>query len=84
MTSPQPKVCVIGAGIAGIAAAKVLSEDSFDVTVFEKEQGLGGVWRLTSVAYSTRTALLTAEQPIRYTAATQSVVSLYYLPPSSK
>ncbi len=55
MTSPQPKVCVIGAGIAGIAAAKVLSEDSFDVTVFEKEQGLGGVWAETRAYPGLRT-----------------------------
>jgi hypothetical protein len=28
-------------------------------------QGLGGAWRRAPVAYSARTALLTAEQPIR-------------------
>ena len=40
----QRRVCVIGAGIAGLVTAKVLADDGFDVTVFEKEPTLGGVW----------------------------------------
>lgn len=36
--------CVIGAGVAGLVAAKVLHRDGFDVTVFEKEATSGGVW----------------------------------------
>jgi cation diffusion facilitator CzcD-associated flavoprotein CzcO len=39
-----PRVCVIGAGIAGLVTAKVLLEDGFAVGVFEKEATLGGVW----------------------------------------
>jgi dimethylaniline monooxygenase (N-oxide forming) len=35
---------VIGAGIAGLVTAKVLRDDGFDVTVFEKEPAAGGVW----------------------------------------
>src|SRR3984893_2388520 len=38
------RVCVIGAGMAGLAATKVLHEDGFDVTAFEREPGIGGVW----------------------------------------
>ena len=38
------RVCVIGGGIAGLVSAKVLSADGFDVTVFEKNATLGGVW----------------------------------------
>jgi cation diffusion facilitator CzcD-associated flavoprotein CzcO len=38
------RVCVIGAGISGLVTAKVLLEDGFDVTVFEKEPAIGGVW----------------------------------------
>src|SRR5512143_3727213 len=38
------RVCVIGAGIAGLVTAKVLKEDGFDITVFEKHSELGGVW----------------------------------------
>jgi dimethylaniline monooxygenase (N-oxide forming) len=48
MGSPHPtegsRVCVIGAGIAGLVTAKVLLEDGFEVSVFEKEGTLGGVW----------------------------------------
>jgi dimethylaniline monooxygenase (N-oxide forming) len=37
-------VCIIGSGVSGLAAAKVFLEEGYDVTVFEKQQGLGGVW----------------------------------------
>jgi dimethylaniline monooxygenase (N-oxide forming) len=38
------RVGVIGAGIAGLVTAKVLRDDGFKVTVFEKESAIGGVW----------------------------------------
>jgi cation diffusion facilitator CzcD-associated flavoprotein CzcO len=38
------KVCVIGAGVSGLVAAKTFLEDGFEVTVFEKKPSLGGVW----------------------------------------
>ncbi len=38
------RVCVIGAGIAGLVTARVLSEDGFDVLVFERLPTIGGVW----------------------------------------
>ncbi|MGB5896868.1 MAG: NAD(P)/FAD-dependent oxidoreductase [Geitlerinemataceae cyanobacterium] len=37
-------VCVIGAGVSGLASAKVFLEEGYDITVFEKQKGLGGVW----------------------------------------
>jgi dimethylaniline monooxygenase (N-oxide forming) len=37
-------VCIIGAGVAGLVSAKVLKRDGFEVTVFEKESAIGGVW----------------------------------------
>lgn len=40
----RKRVCVIGAGIAGLATANVMGEDSFDVTVYEKEPTVGEVW----------------------------------------
>ena len=46
--TPGSRVCVIGAGIAGLVTAKVLLEDGFDVSVFEKEATLGGVWAPSS------------------------------------
>ena len=41
---PRPRVCVIGAGVAGLVSAKVLRDDGFRVTVFEREPEPGGVW----------------------------------------
>ncbi|WP_017318691.1 flavin-containing monooxygenase [Mastigocladopsis repens] len=38
------QICVIGAGISGLVAAKTFIEEGYDVTVFEKQKGLGGVW----------------------------------------
>jgi cation diffusion facilitator CzcD-associated flavoprotein CzcO len=38
------RVCVIGAGIAGLVTAKVLRDDGFKVVVFEKLPTIGGVW----------------------------------------
>lgn len=38
------KVCVIGAGIAGLVTAKVLRDDGFDVVVPERLPAIGGVW----------------------------------------
>ena len=44
MVVERKRVVVIGAGIAGLVTAKVLRDDGFDVTVFEKESAAGGVW----------------------------------------
>ncbi len=44
MSSSPKRIAVIGAGVAGLVSAKVLKEDGFDVTVFEKESTIGGVW----------------------------------------
>ncbi len=38
------RVCVIGAGISGLVAAKVLRARGYDVAVVEKSGDLGGVW----------------------------------------
>ena len=43
-TSSGNRVCVVGAGIAGLAAAKVLRDDGFEVVAFEKKANIGGVW----------------------------------------
>ncbi|HEX9114387.1 MAG TPA: NAD(P)/FAD-dependent oxidoreductase [Nitrospirota bacterium] len=42
--SSGKRVCVIGAGIAGLVTSKVLKEDGFEVVVFEKQPEPGGVW----------------------------------------
>ncbi|KAK7323352.1 hypothetical protein VNO77_26823 [Canavalia gladiata] len=39
------KVAVIGAGVAGLAAARELSREGLEVVVFEKTDHLGGTWK---------------------------------------
>ncbi|MCL4706602.1 NAD(P)/FAD-dependent oxidoreductase [bacterium] len=41
----EAKVCIIGAGASGIAAAKVLHEKGVPFDCFEKGSSIGGVWR---------------------------------------
>ena len=43
MASPR-SIGIVGAGPAGLAAAKLAIERGFDVTVFEKHAHLGGIW----------------------------------------
>jgi dimethylaniline monooxygenase (N-oxide forming) len=40
----KKRVAVIGAGMAGLVAAKELKEEGHDVVVFERTTGPGGVW----------------------------------------
>lgn len=40
----RKRVAVIGAGMAGLVAAKELKEEGHDVVVFERTSGPGGVW----------------------------------------
>lgn len=40
-------VAIIGAGIAGLCSAKLLTEFGFNVTVFDKTPDVGGVWSRT-------------------------------------
>lgn len=40
----QKKVCVIGAGVSGLAAAKAFAERGHQVTIIERSGDLGGVW----------------------------------------
>ncbi|MSQ99038.1 MAG: NAD(P)/FAD-dependent oxidoreductase [Xanthomonadales bacterium] len=44
MASSVKSIGIIGAGIAGLSTAKILKSFGFDVTVFEKEAEVGGVW----------------------------------------
>ncbi|WP_125079287.1 flavin-containing monooxygenase [Mycobacterium sp. P7213] len=45
MTEREPRVVIIGAGVAGITTAHVLREQGFtDITVLEKGSDVGGVW----------------------------------------
>ena len=38
------RVCVIGAGVGGLTAAKHLLEKGFEVELLEKRDGIGGLW----------------------------------------
>jgi dimethylaniline monooxygenase (N-oxide forming) len=44
IASPLPRVCVIGAGSSGIAAAKTLKERGIPFDCFEKSDQIGGNW----------------------------------------
>ena len=37
-------VAIVGAGPAGLVSAKIAIDNGFDVTVFEKQSDLGGIW----------------------------------------
>lgn len=37
-------VAIIGAGSSGLVCAKILLDDGFDVTLFERQEQLGGIW----------------------------------------
>jgi dimethylaniline monooxygenase (N-oxide forming) len=39
------RVCVIGAGVCGLAAIKAAKENDFEVDAFESSDGIGGLWR---------------------------------------
>ncbi|MCY7412075.1 MAG: NAD(P)/FAD-dependent oxidoreductase [Salinibacterium sp.] len=44
-TMRPPRFAVIGAGFAGLTAAIKLMHEGAEVTVFERSDGVGGVWR---------------------------------------
>ena len=49
----KKKIAIIGAGISGLAAGKLLSKN-FDITIFEKKNHIGGIARtkdIDGVAY---------------------------------
>ncbi|MBH0775073.1 flavin-containing monooxygenase [Nocardia bovistercoris] len=46
MTSGN-RIAIVGAGIAGLASAKVLSREGFPIEVFDRTPDVGGVWSAT-------------------------------------
>eukprot|EP01051_Picozoa_sp_SAG22_P005934 SAG22_NODE_371_length_11566_cov_5.447458_2_plen_127_part_00 len=55
------KVCIVGAGMNGLVAARECLDKGLRPTCFEREDGLGGLWRFTEheshSSVSTRTSL---------------------------
>lgn len=45
--TPNLHIAVIGAGPSGLSAAKYAIEQGFNVTVYEQNEVLGGVWWYT-------------------------------------
>lgn len=44
MNPTRKKVCVIGAGISGLAAGRAFKQQGHDVVILERSDELGGVW----------------------------------------
>ena len=44
------RVIVVGAGMAGLAASRLLHDSGFDVTVFEARERLGGRERIKGLS----------------------------------
>ncbi len=42
MSDPTPRIAIIGAGMAGLTAARALADAGSAVTIFEKSRGIGG------------------------------------------
>lgn len=42
--SAKGRVCVVGAGVAGLVTGKVLRDDDFAVTLLTRDASPGGTW----------------------------------------
>lgn len=49
------KVCIVGGGVSGVSAARVLLAEGVDCTLFEKSGSLGGVWASNYYKYGVQT-----------------------------
>jgi hypothetical protein len=44
LANPMKSVCIIGAGPGGLVAAKTFLQSGFKVTVYERDDKVGGIW----------------------------------------
>lgn len=44
---PTLNIAIIGSGAAGLASAKCALEQGFNVTIYEQNKWLGGIWHYT-------------------------------------
>ncbi|KAK3935184.1 flavin-binding monooxygenase-like-domain-containing protein [Diplogelasinospora grovesii] len=63
------RVGIIGAGPLGVVAAKNLAEEGFEVTVFERAEGVGGLWRQTTNTQQTSVLPNTFTNTSKFTGA---------------
>ena len=60
-------VAIIGAGPLGVIAAKNLAEEGFEVTIFERADSVGGLWRQTTNTQHTSVLPSTFTNTSKYT-----------------
>ena len=65
MASPQ-SIAIVGAGPAGLVAAKLAIEHGFDVTVFERHAHLGGIWNPHENGAYSSVRMQTSRQAFHY------------------
>lgn len=41
-SKPRPPICIVGAGVSGLTAAKALEDKGYKTVVFEKRDTVGG------------------------------------------
>lgn len=81
MAPPSPavgdRVCVVGAGASGLIAIKNLKEQGLQVTAYERNDFIGGLWH-----FSPRTDQTTAMPGTRTIQSKQVVSRLINCPPT--